>query len=151
MIKDEQLAKVKKILTDLKATEKNCGACGQFFNSQQADAEGFHLAIFCDAADLVIVNKKMATVTEVLEETQKMAPAGWIVSYEYPDQIGVTHPTLTDDQFISFGDINYDFGFNDVFASDVCGSMEGLTDAKEIAESFWRQIAAIYPNLIKGE
>ena len=55
MIKPEQLDKIKKILTDLKATEKNCGACGQFFNKQQADSEGFHLSIFCDAADLVMV------------------------------------------------------------------------------------------------
>lgn len=51
MIKPEQLEKIKKILTDLKATERNCGACGQFFDKSQADAEGFHLAIFCDAAD----------------------------------------------------------------------------------------------------
>jgi hypothetical protein len=53
MIKPEQLAKVKKILTDLKATEKCCGACGQFFDKSQGDKEGFHLAIFCDAADEV--------------------------------------------------------------------------------------------------
>jgi len=51
MIKSEQLDKIKKILTELKASEKCCGACGQFFNKQQADAEGFHLDIFCDAAD----------------------------------------------------------------------------------------------------
>lgn len=47
----ERLERIKKILIELKATEKCCGACGQFFNKQQADAEGFHLAIFCDAAD----------------------------------------------------------------------------------------------------
>jgi hypothetical protein len=51
VIKSEQLDKIKKILAELKATEKCCGACGQFFNKQQADKEGFHLAIFCDAAD----------------------------------------------------------------------------------------------------
>jgi hypothetical protein len=53
MIKPEQLAKVKKILTDLKATEKNCGACGQSFDKSQADKDGWHLDIFCDAADEV--------------------------------------------------------------------------------------------------
>ena len=94
---------------------------------------------------------EMATVEEVLNATQETAPDGWTVSHEYPDTIGVTHTSFTDEQFISFGDVNYDFGFNDVFASDVCGSMEGLTDAQEIAESFWQQIAEIYPELIKGE
>lgn len=100
------------------------------------------------------MNKKMATVAEVLEVTEKLAPAGWIVTYEYPDQIGITHPTFSDDQHISFGDINYDFGFNDVFADGVCGSMEGLTNAEEIAKSFWQQIGALYPDLMekgKGE
>jgi hypothetical protein len=63
MIKDEQLAKVKKILTDLKATEQCCGACGQIFNSQHADKEGFHLAVFCDAADeLDIVSEKLTNL-----------------------------------------------------------------------------------------
>jgi hypothetical protein len=51
MIKAEQLNKIKEILIELKESEKCCGACGQFFNKQQADGEGFHLAIFCDAAD----------------------------------------------------------------------------------------------------
>lgn len=51
MIKEEQLNRIKKILTDLKATEKNCGACGQFFDKSQANSEGLHRAIFCDAAD----------------------------------------------------------------------------------------------------
>jgi len=51
MIKEEQLTRIKKILTELKETETNCGACGQMFNSQQANGEGLHRAIFCDAAD----------------------------------------------------------------------------------------------------
>lgn len=50
-MKDEQLNKIKEILIELKESEKCCGACGQFFNKQQADSEGFHRAIFCDAAD----------------------------------------------------------------------------------------------------
>lgn len=30
---------------------ENCGACGQFFDKAEADAEGYHLAKFCDAAE----------------------------------------------------------------------------------------------------
>jgi hypothetical protein len=51
MITEKQLDRIKKILTDLKETEINCGACGQMFDSSQANGEGFHRAIFCDAAD----------------------------------------------------------------------------------------------------
>ena len=51
MIKAEQLTKIKEILTELKATEKNCGACGQFFNAKEADKNGLHSFIWCDAAD----------------------------------------------------------------------------------------------------
>ena len=69
MIKAEQLNKIKEILTDLKATEKNCGACGQFFNKSQADAEGFHRSIFCDAADeLDIVSEKL---TNLINNTER--------------------------------------------------------------------------------
>jgi hypothetical protein len=91
----------------------------------------------------------MATVQEVLSATQETAPEGWTVSHEYPDCVGVTHSTLTNDEFIMFGDVNGYFAFNDCL--DVCGDMEELTDAKEIASSFWQQIAKIYPNLVKGE
>lgn len=91
----------------------------------------------------------MATVAEVLEVTENLAPDGWKVSHEYPDTVGVTHPTFTDEQFISFGDINGDFGFNDVYASDVCGSMEGMTAAAEIAASFWLQVGKFYPELME--
>jgi hypothetical protein len=92
---------------------------------------------------------EMPTVEEVLEETQKTAPEGWTVSYEYPNQIGVSHPTLTDDQFIMFGDVNGFFSFNDCL--DVCGDMEGITNTEEIASSFWQQVGEIYPDLVKGE
>jgi len=69
MIKDKQLATIKKILTDLKDSEKCCGACGQVFNSQQADSEGFHRAIFCDAADeLDIVSEKL---TNLINNTER--------------------------------------------------------------------------------
>jgi hypothetical protein len=63
MIKPEQLEKIKKILSELKETEKCCGACGQFYDSQQADGEGFHRAIFCDAAEqLDIVSEKLTNL-----------------------------------------------------------------------------------------
>lgn len=63
MIKAEQLEKIKKILIELKETEKCCGACGQFYDSQQADGEGFHRAIFCDAAEeLDIVSEKLTNL-----------------------------------------------------------------------------------------
>lgn len=63
MIKAEQLEKIKKILIELKETEKNCGACGQMFDSQQADSEGMHRAIFCDAAEeLDIVSEKLTNL-----------------------------------------------------------------------------------------
>lgn len=94
---------------------------------------------------------EIASVEAVLNATQELAPEGWTISHEYPNSIGVTHKTFYDSQFIMFGDVNCDFGFNDEFADDVCGHMEGLTSAKEIAESFWQQIAKIYPNLVKGE
>jgi hypothetical protein len=95
--------------------------------------------------------KDFPSVDEVLKATQETAPVGWIVTEEYPEQIGVHHPTLTDDQFISFGDVNGYFAFNDAFSDGANGAMENLTDAQEIAESFWNQIAEIYPDLIKGE
>ena len=93
--------------------------------------------------------KDFPTVAEVLNATQETAPAGWAVSHEYPDCVGVTHNQLTEDQFIMFGDVNGYFAFNDCL--DVCGSFEELTDADEIAKSFWQQIAEIYPDLVKGE
>jgi hypothetical protein len=92
---------------------------------------------------------KYPTPEQVRKETEKLAPVGWIVSHEYPDQIGVHHPTLTDDEFISFGDDNGFFLFNDVKADPVVGSMQDLTDPKEIAESFWQQLAKFYPDLVK--
>lgn len=92
---------------------------------------------------------KMATVLEVLEVTENLAPDGWTVTHEYPNHIGVTHPTFTDEQFISFGNVNFDFGFNDVYASDICGDMKGLTSPAEIAVSFWLQVGKFYPELME--
>jgi hypothetical protein len=95
--------------------------------------------------------KDMASVEAVLNATQEIAPKGWTVTAEYPDSVGVTHPTLTDDQFIMLGDVNGYFAFNDAFNSGANGAMENLTNAAEIAANFWQQIAAIYPDLVKGE
>lgn len=88
---------------------------------------------------------------QVRAEIKKVAPVGWIISYEYPDFIGVNHPTFTNDQFILVGDVNEHYGFNDHPADVVCGSMEGLTDAADIAASFWLQVGKFYPDLVKGE
>jgi hypothetical protein len=95
--------------------------------------------------------EKMATVEQVLKATKETAPIGWVVTAEYPDQIGVSHPSFTNDEFISFGDINGDFSFNDSYTKGVCGYMQNLTNAKEIAASFWKQLAYFYPELLKGE
>jgi hypothetical protein len=32
--------------------DKNCGACGFYFDEVQTDKEGFHLAEFCDLAPI---------------------------------------------------------------------------------------------------
>jgi hypothetical protein len=87
----------------------------------------------------------------VRNATKETAPEGWIISAEYPDFIGVNHPSFTNEQFIFMGDVNGHFGFNDQPADIVCGDMENLFDPKEIAASFWKQLAAFYPELLKGE
>ena len=140
----DEICEICKDLVSL-CTCQRCLDCGTIFSA--ADA----LLLLDDESNCARCTSEMASVADVLKETKELAPANWIVTYEYPDTVGVTHPTFTDDQFISFGDVNYHFGFNDVFADNVCGSMEGLTDAKEIAANFWQRIAQIYPNLVKGE
>lgn len=84
-------------------------------------------------------------------EIKKTAPSNWVISYEYPDFIGVNHPSFTDEQIIFVGDINGHFGFNDQLCGDICGDMEGITDSKEIALNFWEQVGKFYPELVKGE
>jgi hypothetical protein len=91
------------------------------------------------------------TPEQVRNATTETAPEGWTISQEYPDYIGVTHKSFYDSQFIYFGDTNGHFAFNDEFADPICGSMENLTDPKEIAASFWKQLSAFYPELLKGE
>jgi hypothetical protein len=91
------------------------------------------------------------TPEQVRNAIRETAPIGWVISHEYPDFIGVTYPTFTDEQFIFAGNVNGHYGFNDQPADVVCGDMENLTDPKEIAASFWRQLAAFYPEQMKGE
>lgn len=72
MIKAEQLEKIKKILTEQKETEKNCGACGQFFNTKEADKNGLHSFIWCDAADeLDPVSEKLTNLINNTESYLK--------------------------------------------------------------------------------
>lgn len=87
------------------------------------------------------------SVKKVLKATQHLAPKGWIVTAEYPDQIGVHHSDLTDEQFISFGDINGFYSFNDAFSDGCGGSMEGITAPAEIAAIFWVEVGKHYPEL----
>jgi hypothetical protein len=94
---------------------------------------------------------EMASVADVLGELETTAPKDWWVSLEYPNFIAISHPTFDDEQLIALGDINGFFSFNDAKAQTICGDMEGLTDALEIANSFWQQIGKIYPTLMKGE
>jgi hypothetical protein len=87
----------------------------------------------------------------VLKEMEKDCPPWWRLSYEYPDSIGVYHPSfISDDQFIMFGDVNGYFAFNDVYADKVCGSMERIYEPAEIVASFWQQMKEIYPELFNN-
>ncbi len=89
------------------------------------------------------------SVSIVLKEMQENARPYWRITYEYPDCIGVWHPSfISNEQFIFLGDINGHFGFNDEPADKVNGSMEGITDPAEIVSSFWAQLKAFYPDLI---
>ena len=93
---------------------------------------------------------KYPMVSDVLKEMQETCPPYWRLSYEYPDSIGIWHPSfISDEQFIMFGDVNEHFGFNDTNADKVCGYMEGIYDTAEIIKSFWAQIAEIYPELFE--
>lgn len=86
---------------------------------------------------------------QMINALQESAPKGWIVSDEY-HFIGVNHPALTDEQFISFGNVNGCFGFNDTNADTVCGDMENIYEPAEIAKDFWGQLKEFYPALFGG-
>ena len=101
--------------------------------------------------NLHLCNPPMATVADVLGEIETTAPKDWLISLEYPNFIAVSHPTFNDEQMIALGDINGFFSFNDGIANPVAGDMAHLWDAKEIAIYFWKEISAIYPDLVKGE
>ena len=91
---------------------------------------------------------KYPTREEMFIKLEETALNGWLISDEY-HFIGVDHPTFTEEQFISFGDVNGHFGFNDVFADPICGDMEGITNPNEIAKNFWFQVKEFYPELFK--
>lgn len=95
------------------------------------------------------MSEKMPTVAEVLGEIETTAPKNWWVSLEYPNFIAVSHQTFNDEQLIALGDVNGFFSFNDAKADPVLGDMENLTDAEEIAISFWQQIGTFYPELME--
>ncbi len=42
---------VKQFGTSKVLSDSNCGACGQYFEQEQADAQGHHVAKYCDAAN----------------------------------------------------------------------------------------------------
>lgn len=85
-------------------------------------------------------------VQDVLKEVEKTAPKGFSITHEYPDVIGVWNEKWEDrDQFILLGDVNGHFGFNDQYGSDICGDMEGIKNAEDIAKEFWSQVSKFYP------
>jgi len=92
---------------------------------------------------------KYPTVPEVLPFVEATAPKNWVISYEYPNDIGVNHPSFNDEQMIFLGDVNGFFGFNDQSNNDLNGYMEGITNPENIAKSFWSQVKDLYPELFK--
>ena len=92
---------------------------------------------------------KYPNVIDVLPLIEATAPNGWAITYEYPNDIGIDHPSFNDDQMIFLGDVNGFFGFNDQSDTDFNGYMEGITNPEEIAKSFWGQITKFYPKLFE--
>jgi len=92
---------------------------------------------------------KYPKVVEVLPFVEATAPKNWAITYEYPNDIGVFHPSFNDEQMIFLGDVNGFFGFNDQSDTDFNGYMEGITKPEEIAQSFWFQLSEFYPELFK--
>jgi hypothetical protein len=87
------------------------------------------------------------SVLDVLPFVEQTAPKSFTISYEYPNDIGVDHPSFNDQQMIFLGDVNGYFGFNDQSNNDLNGYMEGITSPEEIAKSFWGQMKDLYPDL----
>ena len=88
------------------------------------------------------------TYEEMIKALEESAPEGWTINDDY-HFIGVDHFLLTDEQYISFGNVNGCFGFNDTPADKVCGDMENIYEPAKIAESFWGQLKEFYPELFK--
>ena len=160
---DTQDESTMEMLNDMDGSCQKCGE--QFFRWENRDGsivvslirniDGLHTydnLVWNQALTVEESEREYPKVHEVLEVMQENAPAYWRISYEYPDSIGVYHPSfVSDDQFIMFGDVNGYFAFNDVPADKVVGSMEEIYTPEEIVKSFWNQIANFYPQLIKGE
>ena len=90
---------------------------------------------------------KYPNVIDVLPFVEAIAPQNWEITYEYPNDIGVNHPSFNDTQMIFLGDVNGYFGFNDQSDMDLNGYMEEITNPEEIAKSFWSQVKELYPDL----
>jgi hypothetical protein len=101
------------------------------------------------ATEEVKMSKEMPSLTDVLGELETTAPENWWVSLEYNNYIAIVHPTFNDEQLIALGDMEGYFSFNDAIGNPVCGDMKGLTDAEEIAISFWQEVGKVYPDLIE--
>jgi hypothetical protein len=91
---------------------------------------------------------KYPTLDEMYLKLKETAPDMWSVLDDY-HFIGVYHYALTEEQHIAFGNANGCFGFNDLNADTVCGDMEGIYNADEIAQNFWFQVKEFYPELFK--
>jgi len=91
---------------------------------------------------------KYPTLDEMYLKLKETAPDRWSVLDDF-HFISVYHYELSEEQFISFGNVNGHFGFNDVFADPICGDMEGIYNPDEIAKNFWFQVKEFYPELFK--
>ena len=95
-----------------------------------------------------MTNLEYPTLQNMFFKLKETAPKDWIISEEF-QFIGVNHPSLTEDQFIAFGNVDGYFGFNDENGNTIMGDMEGITNPDEIAKEFWFQVKEFYPELIK--
>lgn len=50
-------------------TQNNCGACGLFIDEKEQDAQGFHLAEFCDANDEIEIRSMFIECREWFDKT----------------------------------------------------------------------------------
>lgn len=108
-----------------------------------------HCACCINECDKCSVNfDGYPAVTRVLPYVKEHAPKGFVITYEYPNDIGVWHKNWKrDEQMIFLGDVNGYYAFNDQFADEVSDSIgENFKDPEEIAKRFWELLTAYYPN-----